>query len=180
MMKEFVPRAEGAAPRESESKLHPFFFFQPEPETRKAGHRRSSGYTHTRVYIVSTSRRVASHFCLYPVPSVSHMCIYRCLSSEKAQFSPGSGNSRRIMSTVARTTVHYGDPRASVRAIKNAFCIMQDNQTGRTGLGQVRACARCRRGMTRGFPLDAIAAARRGVSLFSSTRRESTCKLIIY
>lgn len=39
---------------------------------------------------------------------------------------PRAGNSWRIMSTVARTTVYYG----VARAIKNAFCIMQDNQAG--------------------------------------------------
>lgn len=40
---------------------------------------------------------------------------------------PRAGNSWRIMSTVAWTTVYYGD----ARVIKNVFCIMQDNQARR-------------------------------------------------
>jgi len=83
--------------------------------------------------------------------------------------SPGPGNSWRIMSTVARTTVYYRAP----RAIKNTFCIMQDNQAG-TGLGQVCVCV-CRRGAPRG---PHLAARRKAPSAFHA--RESTCKLIIY
>lgn len=105
--------------------------------------------------------RVLRYLPSLPLPH--HSCVLALVKRKGSIL--GAGNSQRIMSTVAPTTVYYG----VARAIKNAFCIMQDNQAG-------RVWDRC------GAGARGLASSREEASSLHRhpSTREPTCKLIIY